>query len=79
MAFQFSITSFCLFQKYLHGKGKKHEAESSNVVSLSSNTLADLFQFFSILSDLKCYRSTFSSFYKSSFKCKAKGAAKKEH
>jgi hypothetical protein len=30
-------------------------------ISLSSNTLPDLSQFFSILTDLKCYRSAFSS------------------
>jgi hypothetical protein len=29
--------------------------------SLSPNTLADLSQFFSILSDLKCYRNAFSA------------------
>jgi len=30
-------------------------------INLSLNTLADLSQIFSILSDLKCYRSAFSS------------------
>jgi hypothetical protein len=34
----------------------------SLITCLWLNTLADLSQFFSILSDLKCYRSTFSSF-----------------
>jgi len=40
------------------------------------NTLADLSQFFSILSDLKCYRNAFSGL--TSLKSKAEGAAKKE-
>jgi hypothetical protein len=56
MAFQFSITSLP-FPKVSSWERK----ETSNA-SISSNTLANLFQFFSILSDLKCYRNTFSSF-----------------
>ncbi len=42
------------------------------------DTLADLCQFFFILSDLKCYRSAFLKLYKSFLKCKVKGPAKKE-
>jgi hypothetical protein len=34
----------------------------SSIINLSLITLANLSQFFSILSDLKSYRSTFSSF-----------------
>ncbi len=50
----------------------------SPITSLSPITLANLCQFFSILSDLKCYSSPFSRSTNHLGKCKAKGAAKKE-
>ncbi len=51
---------------------------SSSNASLSSNTLADLFQFFSILSDLKCYRRHLFKLYKSQRRSQ-KRAVKKKH
>ncbi len=49
----------------------------NKLVCLWSNTLANLSQFFSILSDLKCYRSAFSSSTNRLSNAKPRGLAKK--